>query len=92
MTQAIAQPQPQPAPVAPKPVLQAPAAEPDALERAVVKESFIPPKPVEPEMRPAAVAAPVVAPAEPFAAAAMTNGARQQPPRKVRGPTKGQTK
>jgi len=101
-TSALAMAQPQPAVVvAPvQPVVQAPpqpviepqlavrpTAETEALERAPVRESFIPPKPVEPQTRPVVVTAPVVTPADPFAAAAMTNGAKPQPSRKVRGPS-----
>ena len=93
-TSALAMAQPQPAVVVappqpvvePQPVIRH-AAEAEALERAPVRESFIPPKPIEPQTRPVVVTAPVVAPADPFAEAAMTNGARQQPPRKVRGPS-----
>ncbi len=73
----------------PRPQLPIPAAEPAAAERAMVRnEAFIPPKPVEPQMRAPVVAAPVVSP-EPFAAAAMANGARQAAPpvRKARTPS-----
>ena len=96
-TSALAIAQPQPHPVAqpqatvqaPAPQLPIPAAEPAAAERAMVRnEAFIPPKPVEPQMRAPVVAAPVVSP-EPFAAAAMANGARQAAPpvRKARTPS-----
>jgi cell division protein FtsZ len=88
VAQAIVQPQPQPTPVAPKLAVPAPTPVPEAeaLERTAVRDSFIPPKPVEPQTRPATVAAPVVTP-DPYAAAAMANGGRPQPPRKVRGPS-----
>ena len=90
VAQAIVQPQPQPAPVAPKLAVPVPAPIPvagaEALERTLVRDSFIPPKPVEPQTRPVTVAAPVVTP-DPYAAAAMANGGRPQPPRKVRGPS-----
>ncbi len=82
--QAVAQPMP-----APAPELPIPAAQPDVAERAMVRnEAFIPPKPMEPQARSPLVAAPMVAP-EPFAAAAMANGARPvtQPVRKARTPS-----
>ena len=84
MAQVAAQPQvTQPAP---KPMVL--PAEAEALEqRAAARDAFIPPKPVEPQTRPVVVAAPVVAAADPFAAAAMTNGAKPAAPRKVRSPT-----
>jgi len=86
VAQAIVQPQPQPAPVEPKLAMPTPMAEAEAIERTVARDSFIPPKPIEPQTRPATVAAPVVTP-DPYAAAAMANGGRPQPPRKVRGPS-----
>ena len=54
----------------------------------VRNEAFIPPKPMEPQTRPPVVSTPVVAP-EPFAAAAMANGARPLAPpvRKARTPS-----
>ena len=85
--QSAVQAAPQPvAQAAPKPM--APPVEAEVLEpRVAARDSFIPPKPVEPQTRPVVVAAPVVAPADPFAAAAMTNGAKPAAPRKVRGPS-----
>ena len=91
--QAVAQPQPQVVaqalpqaqPAVPKPLPQPPVAAPaapqaEAIERAIVRDdAFIPPKPVEPQVRPATAAAPVGSP-DPFAAAAMANGARGQAP------------
>ena len=51
----------------------------EAVEHAVVRDNtFIPPKPLEPQLRPAAPAAPVLA-ADPYAAAAMENGAKTPP-------------
>ena len=91
--QAVAQPLPQAQPVAPKPVppqppLPAPTLpEAERIERAIVRDdAFIPPKPVEPQVRPPVAAAPVGSP-DPFAAAAMANGGRGQPAYKMRGPS-----
>jgi cell division protein FtsZ len=89
--QTVAQAMPQPQPVAPKPLPQPPLAAPvpqaEAIERAVVRDdAFIPPKPVEPQVRAATATAPLVAP-DPFAAAAMANGGRGQPAYKMRTPS-----
>ncbi|HXA70216.1 MAG TPA: cell division protein FtsZ [Stellaceae bacterium] len=86
--QAAAQPLPQAQPVVPKPPLLAPALpEAERIERAIVRDdAFIPPKPVEPQVRPPIVTAPVGSP-DPFAAAAMANGGRGQPAYKMRGPS-----
>jgi cell division protein FtsZ len=92
--QAAVQPQPQlqaQAPAAPKPAPQPQPApvvqQAEAIERAVVRDdAFIPPKPVEPQTRPATVATPVVKP-DPFAAAAMANGGHAQAAYKVRSPS-----
>jgi cell division protein FtsZ len=94
--QAVAQPQPQtmaqPQPIMAKPVPQPPHAAPavpqgETIERAIVRDdAFIPPKPVEPQVRPATATAPVGSP-DPFAAAAMANGARGQPAYKMRAPS-----
>jgi cell division protein FtsZ len=86
-----AQPLPQPQPVAPKPLPQppivAPAPEAEAIERAIVRDdAFIPPKPVEPQVRPTVATASVGSP-DPFAAAAMANGGRGQPAYKMRAPS-----
>ena len=88
---AVAKPLPQPpimAPApAPAPVAPAPAPVAETIERAVVREdAFIPPKPVEPPVRPATAAAQAASP-DPFAAAAMANGGRGQPAYKVRAPS-----
>ncbi|HEV3175066.1 MAG TPA: cell division protein FtsZ [Stellaceae bacterium] len=90
--QAVAQPLPQAQPAVPKPVPQAPLETPsvsqaETIERAIVRDdAFIPPKPVEPQVRPTTAAAPVGSP-DPFAAAAMANGGRGQPAYKMRTPS-----
>ncbi|HXP73028.1 MAG TPA: cell division protein FtsZ [Stellaceae bacterium] len=92
LPQAVAQALPQAQPAVSKPLPQPPVVAPavpqaEAIERAIVRDdAFIPPKPVEPQVRPAAAAAPVGSP-DPFAAAAMANGARGQPPAKARTPS-----
>ncbi|HLJ20860.1 MAG TPA: hypothetical protein VKU84_11710, partial [Stellaceae bacterium] len=86
---AVAKPLPQPpVTVPPAPVAAAPAVpEAETIERAVVREdAFIPPKPVEPPVKPATAAAQTASP-DPFAAAAMANGGRGQPAYKVRAPS-----
>jgi cell division protein FtsZ len=61
--------------------------QPETIERAIVRDdAFIPPKPIEPQVRPATAATPVGTP-DPFAAAAMANGGRGQPVYKVRTPS-----
>jgi cell division protein FtsZ len=90
--QAMAQPLPPAQPAVAKPLPQPPVASPmmpaaEKIERAVVRDdAFIPPKPVEPQVRPAVAAPPVRSP-DPFAAAAMANGGRGQPAYKMRGPS-----
>ncbi|HKX08621.1 MAG TPA: cell division protein FtsZ [Stellaceae bacterium] len=82
-----ARPLPQPPIVAPAPLVAPPAPQAEAIERAIVRDdAFIPPKPVEPQVRPAVATAPVGSP-DPFAAAAMANGGRGQPAYKVRAPS-----
>src|SRR5579885_183584 len=69
----------------PQPPVAAPAAE--SIERAIVRDdAFIPPKPIEPQVRPVAASAPLPAP-DPFAAAAIANGGRGQPAFKTRTPS-----
>ena len=90
--QMAAPPLPQPQPAIPRPLPQPPIAGPavpqaETIERAIVRDdAFIPPRPVEPQVRPAALKAPVASP-DPFAAAAMANGGRGQPAYKMRGPS-----
>jgi cell division protein FtsZ len=101
--QAQPAPQPQPAPmvtsrsgVAPLPPAFAtpapqPAAAPapqTAIERPVVRaNAFIPPKPIEPQVRPTPQAAPPVVTPNPYAEAAMANGGRATAPKKARMPS-----
>src|SRR5579885_2217387 len=95
--QPVAAPQPQAVaqsvavaqPIVTKPVPQPPVAAPaaESIERAIVRDdAFIPPKPIEPQVRPVAASAPLPAP-DPFAAAAMANGGRGQPAFKTRTPS-----
>src|SRR5579885_3210247 len=95
--QSVAAPQPQAVaqsvavaqPIVTKPVPQPPVAAPaaESIERAIVRDdAFIPPKPIEPQVRPVAASAPLPAP-DPFAAAAMANGGRGQPAFKTRTPS-----
>ena len=98
LAMAQAQPEPQmaavplPQPAMPKPLPQPPITAPavpqaETIERAIVRDdAFIPPRPVEPQVRPATLKAPVASP-DPFAAAAMANGGRGQPAYKMRGPS-----
>jgi cell division protein FtsZ len=89
---AVPQPAPAPAvpaartPVQPAASIAQPRAE--TIEHAVVRDNtFIPPKPIDPQLRPAVPAAPVLA-ADPYAAAAMENGAKvPASPRKSRMPS-----
>jgi cell division protein FtsZ len=90
--QAVAQPLPQAQPAVPKPMPQASLDSPsvsqaETIERAIVRDdAFIPPKPVEPQVRPTTAPPPVGSP-DPFAAAAMANGGRGQPAYKMRTPS-----
>ena len=85
---AMAQPEPARPSLQTQPVSVAMTSpEAEALEKAVISDqSFIPPKPVEPAVRPTIVTASVVAP-DPYAAAAMTNGGRPAQPAKTRAPS-----
>ena len=84
----VARPAPQPMVAAPPaPAAIAPTPEAERMERAVVRDdAFIPPKPIEPQVRPATDTTPIGSP-DPFAAAAMANGGRGQPAYKMRGPS-----
>ncbi|HKF72633.1 MAG TPA: cell division protein FtsZ [Stellaceae bacterium] len=84
----VARPAPQPMVAAPPaPAAIAPTPEAERMERAVVRDdAFIPPKPIEPQVRPATATTPIGSP-DPFAAAAMANGGRGQPAYKMRGPS-----
>ena len=94
--QSLPQAQPAPARPLPQPPVTAPPvapaappvmAEAETIERAIVRDdAFIPPKPVEAQVRPTVAMAPVGSP-DPFAAAAMANGARGQPAYKMRAPS-----